>query len=71
MNSIATLLFYILIAGLYDKNFILFMYRIEREYLVTLYNKVSLLTLVDVLTNMNKQWTKHLLHYLLIFVNVS
>ncbi len=32
---------------------------------------LTLLTLVNVLTNMNKQWTMHLLHYLLIFVNVS
>ncbi len=35
--------------------------------MVTLYNKASL---VNVITNMNKQ-TMHLLHYLLIFVNVS
>ncbi len=37
---------------------------------VTLYNKVSFVN-INVLTNMNKQWTIHLLHYLLIFVNVS
>ncbi len=30
-----------------------------------------LLTLLNVLTNMNKQCTKLLLHYLLIFVNVN
>ncbi len=33
--------------------------------------RCHLLTLVNVLTNMNKQWTMHLLHYLLIFVNGS
>ncbi len=39
--------------------------------MVTLYNKVSFVNLVNVLTTMNKQLTMHLLHYLLIFVNVS
>ncbi len=29
--------------------------------LVTLYNKVSFIK-INLLTNMNKQWTKHLLH---------
>ncbi len=38
------------------------------EKIVTFYNKVSF---VNILTNMNEQCTINLLHYLLIFVNVS
>ncbi len=44
--------------------------RFAHIYLLTLYNKVSFAN-INVLTNMNKQWTMHLLHYLLIFVNVN
>ncbi len=39
--------------------------------MVTRYNKVSFVNITYVLINMNEQWTLHLLHYLLIFVNVS
>ncbi len=35
----------------------------------TLFMRCHLLTLVNVLTNMNKQWLMHLLHYLLMLVN--
>ena len=38
--------------------------------MVTLYNKMSFVN-INVLTNMNEQWTIHLLHNLLIFVNVN
>ncbi len=37
---------------------------------VTLYNKVSFVN-INVLTNMNEQWSTHLLQYLFNFVNVS
>lgn len=38
--------------------------------MVTLYNKMPFVN-INVLTNMNEQWTIHLLHNLLIFVNVN
>ncbi len=38
--------------------------------MVTLYNKASFIN-INVLINMNEQWTLHLLPYLLIFINVS
>ncbi len=44
----------------------------KNEFSVTLYNMVSFVNITCILcTFACKQWTMHLLHYLLIFVNVS
>ncbi len=43
---------------------------LSQIFSLTIYNKVSFVN-INVLTNMNKQWSVHLLHYLFICVNVS